>query len=67
VCSVCDAGLCRTRYAGASRANAGLVAAWRSGHAIAGGNALNNDDRLITGANARVLLQSADGSQIKLG
>ncbi|MBI3222149.1 MAG: FecR domain-containing protein [Nitrosomonadales bacterium] len=31
------------------------------------GTALNNDDRLITGDHARVLLQSADGSQIRLG
>ncbi len=31
------------------------------------GTTLNNDDKIITGANARVLLQGADGSAIKLG
>ena len=31
------------------------------------GMLLNNDDKLITGMNARVLLQAADGSAIKLG
>ncbi|MFM2409084.1 MAG: hypothetical protein RL358_1826 [Pseudomonadota bacterium] len=31
------------------------------------GTQLNNDDKIITGANARVLLQGADGSAIKLG
>lgn len=31
------------------------------------GTELNDEDKLITGANARILLQSADGSLIKLG
>lgn len=31
------------------------------------GSALKDGDRLITGANARILLQAADGSAIKLG
>jgi hypothetical protein len=31
------------------------------------GMALNDGDKLITGANARILLQAADGSAIKLG
>ncbi|MGZ8967511.1 MAG: FecR domain-containing protein, partial [Gallionella sp.] len=31
------------------------------------GTQLNNDDKIITGGNARVLLQAADGSAIKLG
>ena len=31
------------------------------------GMELNDGDKLITGANARILLQAADGSAIKLG
>lgn len=31
------------------------------------GTELNDEDKLITGANARILLQSADGSLVKLG
>lgn len=34
---------------------------------LAAGTTLENGDKLITGANARILLQAADGSTIKMG